>query len=81
VVTADHGVAIGDRLNSLIPFRVYGHPPGVRMKCLTQVPWFVSVPPREVQHEPADQLDLHDAEQGIDDEKLVEERLKSLGYV
>lgn len=82
VVTADHGEAIGDRLHSLLPFRVYGHPPGVRIKCLTQVPWFVSSAPQGAQLKspalPALQLDT---ESGADDDKLVEERLKSLGYL
>lgn len=82
VVTADHGEAIGERLHPLVPFRVYGHPPGVRMKCLTQVPWFVSLAPQGLQHGPRDQAIFEsDTEQRASDEKLMEERLKSLGYV
>ena len=81
VVTADHGEAIGDRLHPLLPLRVYGHPPGVRMKSLTQVPWFVSTAPQTVQLKPPDQPAFElDTVKGAEDEKLVEERLKSLGY-
>ena len=82
VVTSDHGEAIGEPLHPLIPFRVYGHPPGVRMKCLTRVPWFVSVPSTQGPHGPPD-LPAHgdETEHEVDDEKVVEERLRSLGYV
>ena len=40
VVTSDHGNALGERA-PVLPMRVYGHPGGVRMPSLVDVPWAV----------------------------------------
>lgn len=74
VVTSDHGELLGDRMGP-IPSRGYGHPDGVYVDPLTEVPWH-TVPYESrrdvIQEEPLD-LD-HDAAE-------VEERLKDLGYL
>ena len=41
VITSDHGEAFGERLHRLIPFRVYGHVPGIRIESVVKVPWHV----------------------------------------
>jgi len=41
VVTADHGEAFGEKIHPLLPFKIYGHPDGVRHKVLVEVPWLV----------------------------------------
>ncbi len=41
VVTADHGEAFGEYIHPIVPYKVWGHPKGYRMKELIEVPWFV----------------------------------------
>ncbi len=41
VVTADHGEAFGEKLHPLLPIRVYGHLPEIRIPALVKVPWLV----------------------------------------
>jgi len=41
VITSDHGEAFGERLHQFIPFRVYGHVPGIRIESIMKVPWHV----------------------------------------
>lgn len=40
VVTADHGELLGER-HLTLPFREYGHPVGIRVPELVEVPWLV----------------------------------------
>ena len=40
-ITSDHGEGFGERLFGFLPIRIYGHPQGVRVKQLVEVPWFV----------------------------------------
>jgi hypothetical protein len=49
VITADHGEALGERMNSLVPISVYRHFRGFRLKALTQVPW-LEIYPRTAVH-------------------------------
>ncbi|ALM76387.1 alkaline phosphatase family protein [Thermococcus barophilus] len=44
VVTSDHGEAFGEKLHPLIPIKVYGHPPKIRIPALIKVPWLVVEP-------------------------------------
>ena len=39
VITADHGEAFGEKIHPMLPFRVYGHIPGIRIPALIYVPW------------------------------------------
>lgn len=41
VVTSDHGEGFGERLFGILPIRIWGHPRGVRVRQLIEVPWFV----------------------------------------
>lgn len=41
VVTADHGEAFGEKIHPLIPIRVYGHLPRIRIQELVKVPWLI----------------------------------------
>jgi hypothetical protein len=75
VVTADHGEAFGE-FAWPFPIRVYGHPVGVLIPALTEVPWFVSECGlrREIESEPPRQREQLD-------EDTAAERLRMLGYV
>ncbi|MGB9965488.1 hypothetical protein [Halobacterium hubeiense] len=66
-VTADHGNAFGER-------HVYGHPGGVDLPVLREVPWFETTATDTRSHDPdaADHDDTDDAD--------VEARLEDLGY-
>ncbi len=41
VITADHGEAFGEKIHPLIPIRVYGHLPEIRIPALIKVPWLI----------------------------------------
>lgn len=41
IITADHGEAMGEKIHPLIPIKIYGHPPKVRIDCLIKVPWLI----------------------------------------
>jgi len=41
VVTSDHGNALGERAWPF-PTKIYGHPLGVRIPALTQIPWLIT---------------------------------------
>jgi hypothetical protein len=80
-VTSDHGNAFGE-FASPFPIRVYGHPLGVLVPALTDVPWFVSTngerkairaaPPIDDRPEPDDRAEPEDRSA---------DRLRALGYV
>lgn len=78
VVTADHGNALGEWATPF-PIRVYGHPPGIRIPALREVPWHVyeSGERPSVRAEPPVAVDDEHAD-GASDE--VQQRLEMLGY-
>lgn len=41
VITSDHGNLFGERPHILYPFKEYGHPLGLRVKQLVEVPWLI----------------------------------------
>lgn len=41
IITSDHGEAFGERVHPLIPIRIYGHHPNIRIESLVKVPWFI----------------------------------------
>lgn len=76
VVSADHGELLGERL-SPIPLRAYGHPNGVYVEELVEVPWLVRTDgerKRIVAEPPAERANTVD-------QQAVDERLRNLGYV
>ncbi len=76
VITADHGELLGERERP-IPVRRYGHPGGVYVRELLEVPWHViENRPRKdvVAEDPVDRSD------GATDQAAVEQQLKDLGY-
>ena len=75
VITADHGEVLGERL-APIPVRWYGHPGGIYVPELVEVPWHVvSAGPRR--HTTADPpVGVADA-----DDEDVTESLRALGYL
>lgn len=76
VVSSDHGQLMGERLFP-IPIRHYGHPLGVHMAELIEVPWLVNDGPRrEITAEPP----VDETSTAVDSD-TVTERLESLGYV
>jgi len=66
VITADHGEAFGE-------WGIYGHPGGVALPCLTEVPWVETTATDERTHEPAN---YETNSQDID----RDEQLQALGY-
>jgi hypothetical protein len=74
VVTADHGNAVGDWAWPF-PIRIYGHPPGVRMRSLVEVPWLVvdDDERRPVRAESTSATEY--------DDEAASERLEALGYL
>jgi hypothetical protein len=81
VITADHGEAFGEKMSLLVPVSLYGHFPGFRIRALKNVPWF-SVEPQTMntEHMSAIQpMQIGPVFQS-DEEQMIEERLKQLGY-
>ena len=39
IITSDHGEAYGEKILKFIP--IYGHPTGIHISALVEVPWFV----------------------------------------
>jgi hypothetical protein len=85
VVTADHGQMLGER-SFPIPFREYGHPPGIHTDELLTVPWLVHTegPRREIVAEESE-TPVHGDETGPQDKtvenEVVADRLEDLGYL
>jgi len=75
VVTADHGNLLGERLWP-IPLREYGHPPGLRMSGLVDIPWAVLAGDER----PEITTGTVQSASTADDED-INERLAALGYV
>lgn len=84
VVSADHGNMLGERA-SPIPIREWGHPPGVYTDHLVTVPWHVheSGPRRRVVagETVADGADVGDKGSDVEEDDVVDRRLRDLGYV
>lgn len=78
VVTADHGNALGERAKPF-PIRVYGHPLGILIPALIDVPWLVydNGPRKTVRAEEPQQNE--EPNDGAVDE-ATKERLRMLGY-
>lgn len=76
VVTSDHGNALGERA-SPFPVRVYGHPQGIKIPALTEVPWLEHAGEmrKSITSEPPT-TKTEDTE--VD--AATEERLRMLGY-
>lgn len=75
VVTADHGNAFGSFARPF-PVRLYGHPPGIFIRPLTEVPYLehTAGPRREITTEAPEAT-------ATDDQADVADRLKALGYL
>ncbi|MDL0132507.1 hypothetical protein [Halobacterium salinarum] len=74
VVTSDHGNALGERAWP-VPNKIYGHPPGIRIPALTDVPWLVTNTKRRKEIEAGDSSSAN-----ISHEEAVSQRLADLGY-
>lgn len=79
VVTSDHGNMLGERARP-VPIREWGHPVGVYTPELVTVPWleYVNGPRREII---AEQSDGTTEDTGEVADPVVNDRLRSLGYV
>lgn len=78
VVTADHGQLLGERTYP-IPIREYGHPAGIYVPELVEVPWLVrdaTQRPQIVSEDP-----VTSEEPSPDRESEVDNQLKQLGYL
>jgi hypothetical protein len=75
VISADHGELLGERASPL-PVRWYGHPEGVYVPELVEVPWHVvsEGPRRTIRAEPPQEIPEPDEEE-------VTDTLRALGYV
>lgn len=84
VVTADHGNLLGERPSPCpVPFKLYGHPPGVHADALVTVPWLVveGESRREVVAEKPESDVESDRDDGSKSAEQATERLEHLGYV
>lgn len=76
VISADHGELLGDR-QSPIPTRYYGHPAGLYVPELVNVPWLI--------HEAGERRDIRSGKPESDDIGLdsgeLDDRLRDLGYL
>ncbi|WP_082222533.1 hypothetical protein [Halorubrum halophilum] len=72
VVSADHGQIIGDRA-SPIPIKEYGHPRGIYIPELVEVPWLVRDGERR-------EIVAEDSQEVETDSEVAAERLRALGY-
>ncbi|HET7325005.1 MAG TPA: hypothetical protein VFJ06_11800 [Halococcus sp.] len=68
-ISADHGNAFGE-------FGIWGHPPGLLLPCIRQVPWVETSATDEGTHEPTLERD-----RGGGDGQAITDRLRDLGYV
>ncbi|WP_276256929.1 hypothetical protein [Halomontanus rarus] len=75
VITADHGNAIGE-------YGIYGHPGGVDLPCLREVPWCETTATDRRTREPdADESAGAEGDTPAEEQRAtVEERLEQLGY-
>jgi hypothetical protein len=73
-VTSDHGNALGERA-SPFPIRVYGHPLGITIPALTEVPWleYQQGERKTLKSEPPNT-------ESSDVDTATQERLRMLGY-
>jgi hypothetical protein len=83
-VTSDHGNALGERAWPF-PVRVYGHPLGVLIPALIEVPWltYLNGERRETRAEPPVSTERSGGEGGVDEggvDEETRERLRDLGY-
>jgi hypothetical protein len=72
-VTSDHGNALGERAWPF-PLRVYGHPLGIPIPALTEVPWLVS------QNGDRKDVTVEAPSETGDITEETEQRLRMLGY-
>lgn len=74
VVTSDHGELLGER-EFPIPIRRYGHPSGIYLSELVDIPWLV------YQNGERKEIVSDEPESTVDyDEEALEEHLKNMGY-
>mgnify|MGYP006926912527 CR=1 FL=1 len=73
VVTADHGNALGEFAKPF-PIRVYGHPLGILIPALVNVPWHV------YQNGRRNQVSAEPPESSTDTNMTNDDRLRMLGY-
>jgi hypothetical protein len=74
VVTSDHGNALGERAWP-IPSKLYGHPSGIRIAALTDVPWLVTNTETR-----KDINEENSSSASLDHQEVVSQRLADLGY-
>lgn len=75
VVTADHGELLGDRM-APVPLEGYGHPRGVYMPELVEVPWHI------VREESRRRIRVDPPAESVEvDDRAVDDSLRALGYV
>lgn len=58
IITSDHGEACGEKALKILP--IYGHPTGVHMPALIEVPWFIVKKPKKhkLKHKKVDENHL-----------------------
>lgn len=78
VVSADHGNLLNERIG-VLPYREWGHPPGLHVPTLVQVPWLeIEARTRRRVVAESPHVDVEDVEEEAED--AVEQRLRDLGY-
>ncbi|KAA9409946.1 hypothetical protein EGO51_09065 [Haloarcula hispanica] len=75
VISADHGELLGERYPTM-PFRNFGHPHGVYVPELVEVPWF------ECDYDTRREIiSEHATSEAQKDEQEIKEHLEAMGYV
>jgi hypothetical protein len=80
VITSDHGEALGETIHPLLPIRLYGHLAGARMSSLTRIPWLTVDRETRLMGGPHDFENREVSTVSEEDETMIEERLRALGY-
>jgi len=73
VITADHGNALGERAWP-IPLRVFGHPNGINIEALREVPWFIC------EYEEKREIKRENRDSKKQTKSDITDRLEALGY-
>jgi hypothetical protein len=74
VITSDHGNALGER-SWPFPTKVYGHPLGIRMSELTDIPWLITN-----KNARKNIISGNKSNVATNNQKEIRQRLEELGY-
>lgn len=82
VITSDHGEALGEKIHSWLPIKIWGHYRGIRIPGLIKVPFFIVDRKKKVIDNKIrkDKVTTSDDDNDLNNEK-IKSRLEDLGYL